>query len=216
MLLFLDREASGKERAHFKRNAWLLIFGLVNGYLFLWPGDILLTHALAGFVLFFFRNLSTKALVRWSVSLFLLLTLYNGLLYGGLHLLRSAHVETEARLQKVRNPAPSKVRWRASGKSFEADYQPESESLAEEIIARGNPTALLLAGTSDHNTGRNRRDSARIFAPRRLCHDADWHGAISFVEHCRAAVSSGFIEIWPSADSPLGLLINAYERSVPH
>ena len=80
VLLFLDREASGKERAHFKRNAWLLVFGLINGYLLLWPGDILLTYALAGFFLFFFRNLSTKALVRWSVSLFLLLTLYNGLL----------------------------------------------------------------------------------------------------------------------------------------
>ena len=65
VLLFLDREASGKERAHFRRNTWLLIFGLVNGYLLLWPGDILLTYALAGFVLFLFRNLSTK---RWCAG----------------------------------------------------------------------------------------------------------------------------------------------------
>ena len=84
---------------------WLLAFGLVNGYLLLWPGDILLTYALAGFVLFFFRNLSTQALVRWSVSLFLLLTLYNGLLYGGLHMLRSAHVETEALIAEGKEPS---------------------------------------------------------------------------------------------------------------
>ena len=122
VLLFLDREASDEERAHFKRNVWLLIFGLINGYLFLWPGDILLTYALAGFVLFFFRNLSTKALVRWSVSLFLLLTLYNGLLYGGLHLLRSAHVETETLIAKVREPSAQQSEMASEWEIFEADY----------------------------------------------------------------------------------------------
>ena len=153
VLLFLDREASGKERAHFKRNAWLLAFGLVNGYLLLWPGDILLTYALAGFVLFFFRNLSTQALVRWSVSLFLLLTLYNGLLYGGLHMLRSAHVETEALIAEGKEPSAQQREMANEWRIFEADYQPSPESLAEELEARGESYSTAFSWNLDHNTG---------------------------------------------------------------
>ena len=107
-----------------------------------------MTYALAGFVLFFFRNLSTKALVRWSVSLFLLLTLYNGLLYGGLHLLRSAHVETEALIAEGKEPSAQQREMANEWQIFEADYQPEPESLADEMTLGGNPTARLLAGTS--------------------------------------------------------------------
>ena len=78
VLLFLDRERAVKSE---RTSSAMLAAHLRAGQRLslLWPGDILLTYALAGFVLFFFRNLSTKALVRWSVSLFLLLTLYNGL-----------------------------------------------------------------------------------------------------------------------------------------
>ena len=152
VLLFLDREASGKERAYFKRTTWLLVFGLINGYLLLWPGDILLTYALAGFVLFFFRNLSTKALVRWSVSLFLLLTLYNGLLYGGLHMLRSAEVETEALIAEGKEPSAEQLEMASEWQIFEADYQPDPESLAEEINARGKSYSSAFSWNFTHNT----------------------------------------------------------------
>ena len=152
VLLFLDREASGKERAHFKRNAWLLIFGLVNGYLLLWSGDILLTYALAGFVLFFFRNLSTKELVRWSVSLFLLLALYNGLLYGGLHMLRSAHVETEALIAEGKEPSAQQSEMANEWQIFKADYQPGPESIAEELDARGESYSTAFSWNLNHNT----------------------------------------------------------------
>ena len=152
MLLFLDRKASGKERAHFKRNAWLLVFGLVNGYLLLWPGDILLTYGLAGFVLFFFRNLSTKALVRWSVSLLLFLTLYNGLLYGGLHLLQDAQVETEALIAEGREPSPQQREMAREWQIFKADYQPNPKSLAAEISARGESYSTALSWNLGYNT----------------------------------------------------------------
>ncbi len=48
---------------YYRRLLWLLVFGLINAYLLLWPGDILYPYALAGLLLFPFRNLSVKKLL---------------------------------------------------------------------------------------------------------------------------------------------------------
>lgn len=42
---------------HYARTFWLLIFGMIHAY-FIWYGDILVTYALCGFVVYWFRNLS--------------------------------------------------------------------------------------------------------------------------------------------------------------
>ncbi|TXE17226.1 DUF418 domain-containing protein [Psychroflexus gondwanensis] len=48
---------------YYRRIVWLLLFGLVNSWLFLWDGDILYAYALFGFFLFPFRNLPVKNLL---------------------------------------------------------------------------------------------------------------------------------------------------------
>lgn len=47
----------------FKRQLWLLVFGLINIYIFLWSGDILFDYACCGFIMFIFRSWSPKALI---------------------------------------------------------------------------------------------------------------------------------------------------------
>ena len=52
------------------RMVWLLVFGLIHFY-FIWFGDILAGYALVGMLLYFFRDLSVRALIdlgdrRWS------------------------------------------------------------------------------------------------------------------------------------------------------
>lgn len=54
---------------YYRRILWLLFFGIVNAFIFLWPGDILYPYALCGLVLFPFRNLSVKKL--WIIALLL-------------------------------------------------------------------------------------------------------------------------------------------------
>ncbi len=57
ILLLADRlEARGQSARgiHYRRNVWLLLFGLAHGFL-LWTGDILAHYAVAGFVVFLFR-----------------------------------------------------------------------------------------------------------------------------------------------------------------
>lgn len=48
---------------YMRRTLWLLFFGLVDVFLFLWPGDILHTYALASLFLFPFRKLKPRTLI---------------------------------------------------------------------------------------------------------------------------------------------------------
>jgi uncharacterized protein len=59
---------------YYRRLIWLLIFGLINGYVFIWPGDILYHYAITGMFLFPFRNASKKLLL-WLVAAFVVITM---------------------------------------------------------------------------------------------------------------------------------------------
>ena len=73
ILLLAERlEARGQSARgiHYRRNVWLLLFGLAHGFL-LWNGDILVPYALAGFVVFRFRNMRPRRLVILGLVLLL-------------------------------------------------------------------------------------------------------------------------------------------------
>ena len=61
----LVKEKNGLEPAdiYYRRMLWLMVFGLVNALIFLWPGDILYPYAICGLLLFPFRNLSPGKLI---------------------------------------------------------------------------------------------------------------------------------------------------------
>lgn len=82
MFIFLDRlqkKGAGIEAAniYFRRLIWLLIFGLIHGYLLLWTGEILYDYALMGFLVFSFRNLAPKKLILSAILLFSIGTFWN-------------------------------------------------------------------------------------------------------------------------------------------
>ncbi len=77
-LLVMERAAAGGRSAaksHYARMVWLFGFGLIHFYL-IWPGDILTLYAVCGLLLFFFRNLSIRALLWWAGGFFLVSQLY--------------------------------------------------------------------------------------------------------------------------------------------
>ncbi len=70
IVLFTERAtASGRSAKsfHYRRNFWLLLFGLAHGYL-LWSGDVLFLYAVCAFVLFPFRNMSAKRLLISGIA----------------------------------------------------------------------------------------------------------------------------------------------------
>jgi uncharacterized protein len=74
----LDKKSAGMEAAniYFRRLTWLLVFGLIHGYLLLWTGEILYNYALMGFLVFSFRKMAPTKLILVSVVLISLGTLW--------------------------------------------------------------------------------------------------------------------------------------------
>ncbi len=84
MLIFLAKpepDLKYLKKLFYRRTVLLILFGLVNAYIFVWVGDILYTYGVAGLLLYFFRNLSAADLSKYSIAVFLLL----GLLHTSLH-----------------------------------------------------------------------------------------------------------------------------------
>jgi uncharacterized protein len=77
LLSRLVKTKKGLEPAdiYYRRLLWLLLFGLLNAFILLWPGDILYGYALCGLVLFPFRNLSVKGFL-WIALAFLAIGTY--------------------------------------------------------------------------------------------------------------------------------------------
>ncbi len=77
LLTRLEKEKPGLEPADifYRRMLWLLVFGLINAFIFLWPGDILYPYALCGLLLFPFRHWSPRKLL-WGVCVLLALSTY--------------------------------------------------------------------------------------------------------------------------------------------
>lgn len=75
----LEKKGAGINAAniYFRRLCWLLVFGLINGYLLLWEGEVLYDYALMGFLVFSFRNLAPKNLILIALLLFALGTLWS-------------------------------------------------------------------------------------------------------------------------------------------
>lgn len=88
MFIFLDRlvkKGAGVNAAdiYFRRITWLLVFGLIHGYLLLWVGEILYQYALMGFLIYSFRQMNPKKLILTAVILFCIGTTWNYFDYKG-------------------------------------------------------------------------------------------------------------------------------------
>lgn len=78
-LLFLQRHTARSSDLrpadlYFRRTMWLIVFGLLNGYVLLWPGDILFYYGVVGLLLFVFRNVSARRLIVAAAVIMILQT----------------------------------------------------------------------------------------------------------------------------------------------
>ncbi len=80
LLLFLQGGGEeGRLPAMLRRLSLLLLFGLVDATLLLWPGDILVTYALAGAIALCFRHLQPGRLLGLAGVAMLLLSIWGAL-----------------------------------------------------------------------------------------------------------------------------------------
>ena len=142
-LLVIERATAGGQSAastHYSRMFWLLVFGLIHFY-FIWFGDILAAYALIGLLLYFFRDLSVSALVRWGIGLVVVQTaLFTAVAVGVAYL---------ASTSTLPNADPENVRqWQGMQEQFGIlTGQPLADKLA---LFRGPYSGLVGLRLGEH------------------------------------------------------------------
>lgn len=120
---------------YLRRTLWLTLFGLINAYLLVWPGDILFYYGIVGFPLFVFRNVSPRNLV---VTAAVLMVLQTGVSFAEWH--RYHEVSTAAvAAQEARNAG--KVLTQAQAQAIDQrarmDANPNgSREMLEQLVSR--------------------------------------------------------------------------------
>ncbi|MGI9328180.1 MAG: DUF418 domain-containing protein [Pseudomonadales bacterium] len=73
LVLFTTGASAKSQSLHYRRQLGLLLVGLVDGFLLLWSGDILITYALCGMLLYPLRAAQPRALLQLALVVWLLL-----------------------------------------------------------------------------------------------------------------------------------------------
>jgi len=56
---------------------WLIVFGMIHAYLFVWPGDILFSYGMIGLLLFPFRNSRPRNMILFAVGILIAGLIFN-------------------------------------------------------------------------------------------------------------------------------------------
>ena len=114
---------------HYRRQLLLLGFGLIDAFVLLWTGDILVPYALAGMVLYFVRNWRPRNLAIAAGLVFAYLALLYGSYFSLLAFMPSQAEAVQARLD--------------AGETIDADQQAMLDGWRE-MELNVSPSAALL------------------------------------------------------------------------
>lgn len=120
---------------HFKRNFWLLGFGLFDAYVLLWSGDILINYALAGTLLYWVRDVSARRLMVAAGVFIVLMSALHGATHAGLGAAKGyAQIAEQSDAAATLNAdvIDAARQWH----SFSADFLPTEQQQAQELALR--------------------------------------------------------------------------------
>ena len=138
VVLFVSGARAKSGWLHYRRTFWLLVFGLIDIYLLLWYGDILVTYALAAAILWLVRDWTPRRLIILAVVLVLLGSLQSLGSRVGLEMSRDAFFElSELDLTKAEPKADAKE-FAQGWTDFKSDLRSDESAIQSELEARGN------------------------------------------------------------------------------
>jgi len=135
LLLFTTGEGAKDAAVHYRRMGWLLVFGLIDAYLLLWFGDILVCYAICGALLYPLREARAGTLL----VLALLVALLSTALYGALQLMLQAARDAQETLAAGSGSAelaPAIQSAAAGWREFSAPYLAGPEAVQDELDRR--------------------------------------------------------------------------------
>lgn len=147
ILLFTTGDNARSGWTHYRRTFWLLIIGLFDAFVLLWNGDILVTYALAGALLYLARHQSVKALITYAAILLLLMSMLH--LVTGFALSYSYQAYEDVAAADVKGELATVTEEQkelAMGwQDFVADFELSDEQIEAELIARNESYASAFS-----------------------------------------------------------------------
>jgi uncharacterized protein len=138
LVLMAERAAARGARfrwIYLRRIIWLLVFGVIHGYL-IWFGDILVIYAGCGALLFFFRRMRPKLLIGLGVGL----VLFGSLSQLAIHLFAgfTESVAAQAKAARAAGNLPAGLQEAVGNiwsEGFRPYFRPTPAEVAEETAA---------------------------------------------------------------------------------
>jgi uncharacterized protein len=158
VILFIERlqtkgGAVNPVDIHGRRMLWLILFGLLNTFLLVYPYDILLWYGIAGLLLFPFRNLPWRKLLILMACFMLIQTL--GFRYSSISTAEAEQAAfneviaaEEAGKELSDEQEEAKDKWTKKLKKWNGD--PENLQKSKDLNLKGNPIELWKNLTSDY------------------------------------------------------------------
>jgi uncharacterized protein len=142
VLMTRSLEKSGRPHAldiFFRRNIWLIVFGVIHGFLLLWTGEILFYYGATALFVWGFRHAPPKTLLALAAGGLLFGAAWNGLdTYNALDKHRAFVTADSARVRGDSLSAEQKTaveQW----EGFVKELKPDSAKIATEIaVMRGS------------------------------------------------------------------------------
>ncbi len=110
---------------YYRRLLWLVLFGVINAYVFLWPGDILYFYGLCGMLLYVFRKTNPKWLLVLGFLCLAIMTFKGQLRWNETREKRKGYIEA-VKLEKENKKLTDKQKeakeeWLAIEKNMKTD-----------------------------------------------------------------------------------------------
>ena len=159
ILLTSRIEARGGESADifFRRNLWLVVFGVVHGFVLLWTGEILFYYGVTALFVYAFRNARPRTLVAIALA---------GLLFNAAWNLGDARAGLANHVQWQQAEAA-----KAGGAKLSRD-QAKAVEAWEETMKEMKPDAATIQATIDAKRGSYL--DVMLFQAPKLVHNQSW------------------------------------------
>lgn len=134
IILFCANKSKADQKLFLRRNFFLLCFGIVDAYFLLWYGDILITYAVAGYILYYLRDLTAKTLLKIAVAILCFSAVLNYLGKEVVTYSKDAYIEVNSFEQT--STTEEKILWAEAWEEFRVNYQPNEAEIDAEVSRR--------------------------------------------------------------------------------
>jgi uncharacterized protein len=153
----IDARGGDSADVFFRRNLWLIVFGIVHGFVLLWTGEILFYYGATALFVYAFRKAAPKTLFAIAIGGLLFSTAWTQLdAYGGFQA-RAAWTEAQAAQAAGSELTASQVNAIDDWQDVVDDMKPDAAALAEQVAIKQGGYAGIAA-----------------YQAPRLAHDQSW------------------------------------------